>query len=122
MENSDDKIVHMGRSRRFDEAGAPRQPIEDIDVANHMTADSTAKSSDTRLATFLIQSGGAGPSYARRHRSAVALGWITRASLDLVSDPAASKLGDLTAEELVKRGKLEAVKRYVSRVGNGGYA
>jgi hypothetical protein len=50
------------------------------------------------------------------------LGWITRASLDLVSDPAASKLGDLTAEELVKRGKLEAVKRYVSRVGNGGYA
>jgi hypothetical protein len=58
MENSDDKIVHMGRSRRFDEAGAPRQPIEDIDVANHMTADSTAKSSDTRLATFLIQSGG----------------------------------------------------------------
>jgi hypothetical protein len=37
MENSDDKIARMDRLRRFDEAGAPRQPIEDIDVANHMT-------------------------------------------------------------------------------------
>lgn len=30
--------------------------------------------------------------------------------------------GDLTAEELVKQGKFEAVKRYLSRVGSGGYA
>jgi hypothetical protein len=30
--------------------------------------------------------------------------------------------GDPTAEELVKQGKLEAVKRYLSRVGSGGYA
>jgi hypothetical protein len=123
MENSDDKIVHMGRSRRFDEASAPRQPIEDIDVANHMTARGLDSEIIRHALGYLPDpERGAGPSYARRHRSAVALGWITRASLDLVSDPAASKLGDLTAEELVKQGKLEAVKRYVSRVGNGGYA
>jgi hypothetical protein len=51
------------------------------------------------------------------------LGWITRARLDLwyQTQPLPS-FGDLTAEELVKQGKLEAVKRYLSRVVSGGYA
>jgi hypothetical protein len=59
MENSDDKIVHMGRSGRFDEAGAPRQPIEDIDVANHMTARGLdGEIIRHALGYLLIQSGG----------------------------------------------------------------
>ena len=30
--------------------------------------------------------------------------------------------GDLTAEDLVKEGRAEAVKRYLSRIAEGGYA
>jgi len=36
MENSDDKIARMDQSRRFDEAGAPRQPIVDLTIANRL--------------------------------------------------------------------------------------
>jgi Protein of unknown function (DUF2384) len=37
------------------------------------------------------------------------------------SSPIAS-FGDMTAEDLVKQGRAEAVKRYISRIAAGGYA
>jgi len=37
------------------------------------------------------------------------------------SEPLPS-FGDLTAEDLVKNGKAEAIKRYIERIAEGGYA
>jgi hypothetical protein len=113
MENSDDKIVRMDRSRQFDEAGAPRQPIKDIDVANHMTTRGLNSDLIRHALGYLPDPERGAPDQDTLDVIAQVLPWAGSAEQAWTwyqTRPLPS-FGNLTAEELVKQGRLDAVKR-----------
>ena len=124
MENSDDKIVRMDRSRRFDETGAPRQPIVDLTIANRMIKQGFDSDFIRQVLGYLPDPEQGAPDQDTLAIIAQVLPMAGSAeqAWSWYQTQALPSFGDLTAEELVKQGRLDAVKRYLSRVEIGGFA
>ena len=123
MENSDDKIVRKDRSRRFDETGAPRQPIVDL-IANRLIKQGFNSDFIRQVLGYLPDPEQGAPDQDTLAIIAQVLPMAGSAeqAWSWYQTQALPSFGDLTAEELVKQGRLDAVKRYTSRVENGGFA